>query len=74
MSTNENKSNLSVDGAVEYATSQSSSLNLSFENAARYNRELGHTFRRTVEDVAALGRGLRIMEIGSFTGVVSVAL
>jgi SAM-dependent methyltransferase len=38
------------------------------------NRELGHAFRRRVEDVAARGRGLRIMEIGSFTGVVSVAL
>jgi 2-polyprenyl-3-methyl-5-hydroxy-6-metoxy-1,4-benzoquinol methylase len=74
VNTSENKSNPSVDSAVDYAISQSSSLNLSFEKAAWYNYELGHTFRRTVEDVAGLGSGLRILEVGSFTGVVSVAL
>lgn len=49
-------------------------LSLAFENAADYNRRFRHTFERTVGEVAGIGDGLRVLEIGSFTGVVSMTL
>ncbi len=64
----------SVKTAVSQAIADSSGLALSFENPARYNEALAHTFERTVRDIAKLGNKLRILEVGSFTGVVSLAL
>jgi len=63
-----------LSGVFERTYEQSSELALQFENAATYNPRFRHTFERTIRDVNALGRGLRILEIGSFTGVVSVTL
>jgi len=49
-------------------------LALKFENAAAYNARFRYSFERTVSEVAGFGDGLKILEIGSFTGVVSVTL
>ena len=52
----------------------SSSKNMSFEDSKRYNKDLEYTFLRTCNDVSKIGSGLVILDVGSFTGVVSVAL
>ncbi len=67
-----------IGEALQEALDASANAGISFENASRYNGALRHTFERTVthiEDLARRSRGtLHILEIGSFTGVVSVAL
>ena len=60
--------------AFELAYKKCCGLNLIFENAERYNNALRYTFQRTFDDICRLGNRLSILEIGSFTGVVSVAL
>jgi SAM-dependent methyltransferase len=49
-------------------------LPLQFEDASSYNAKFRFTFERTVQEVNSLGRSLRILEIGAFTGVVAVTL
>lgn len=67
-----------IGEVLQEAFDASANAGIGFENAAAYNEELRHTFERTVtgiENLAGRNRGaLRILEIGSFTGVVSVAL
>lgn len=63
-----------VDVALAKALAASATAGILFENANSYNSELKFTFRRTLEGIHRLGSGLRILEIGSFTGVVAVAL
>jgi SAM-dependent methyltransferase len=58
----------------EYSFLDSSALDLKFENAARYNSELKYTFFRTISDINEIKGKFRILEVGSFTGVVSIAL
>lgn len=53
---------------------ESSALKISFEDAARYNRNFKLTHERTVRDIDALVSGARILELGAFTGVVAVTL
>lgn len=53
---------------------ESSGLDLSFESAGNYNSEFKHTLLRACTDIAALGGGLRVLEVGVFTGVVSATL
>ncbi len=64
----------SITSALQSAYDDSSAALIQFENSARYNQELRYTFERTVSEVSRLGSELRILEIGAFTGVVSVAL
>lgn len=59
---------------VHAAVRDSNRSGIRFENAEEYNRVLQPTFERTVTDTAALGSNLRVLEVGSFTGVVSLAL
>ncbi len=56
------------------AIAKSSQRKMSFEDSRRYNKDLEHTFLRTFNDVCKIGSGLSILDVGSFTGVVSVAL
>ena len=56
------------------AIAKSSQSKMSFEDSRRYNKDLEHTFLRTFNDVSKIGSGLNILDVGSFTGVVSVAL
>ncbi|HVJ67510.1 MAG TPA: class I SAM-dependent methyltransferase [Caulifigura sp.] len=70
-----------VTRVVDGALTLSSQLDVSFANFAEYNETLKTTFYRTVSDVERYARRLksdrsavRILEIGAFTGVVSVAL
>jgi SAM-dependent methyltransferase len=49
-------------------------LELTFENSKNYNNSLQYTFYRTFQDICEIGTGLAVLEVGSFTGVVSVAL
>lgn len=63
-----------INETLSSALAASAAAGIRFENAASYNRELEFTFRRTLENVHCLGGTLRILEIGSFTGVVSIAL
>ena len=58
----------------ESAFLDSSALDLKFESASRYNSALKYTFLRTVSDIVKINGNLRILEVGSFTGVVSIAL
>lgn len=53
---------------------ESSLLDLSFENAERYNQIFKHTLLRACIDVSKLGVGVRVLEVGAFTGVVSTTL
>lgn len=63
-----------LSSIFERTYAQSSQLTLQFENASTYNPRFRHTFERTIRDVVAMGPGLRVLEVGSFTGVVSVTL
>jgi SAM-dependent methyltransferase len=58
----------------EVAFKKCCELDLKFENAEKYNNALKYTFQRTFNDISQSGKELKILEIGSFTGVVSVAL
>jgi SAM-dependent methyltransferase len=60
---------------LEEALALSNQTEISFENSARYNNSLKATFYRTVQDVDAIGSAAQdILEVGAFTGCVSVAL
>lgn len=63
-----------VTATFEEVSRVTSGLALGFENARNYNAEFGFTHLRTCLDVARLGRGLRVLEVGVFTGVVSATL
>lgn len=71
------KDNLSAqcDAAVKTAMSLSAKSKRKFDDAESYNDTLQYTFSRTVYDVAKhVPQQGRILEIGAFTGVVSIAL
>jgi 2-polyprenyl-3-methyl-5-hydroxy-6-metoxy-1,4-benzoquinol methylase len=53
---------------------ESSAVRTSFADLELYNNILGHTFHRTVKDVAAISGVVDVLEIGFFTGVVSLTL
>jgi SAM-dependent methyltransferase len=61
-------------GAFESAFTDSCGLDLKFENAPHYNSAFEYALCRTVCDVEALGKNLRVLDVGAFTGVISVAL
>lgn len=63
-----------VSQTYERAFRDSSELELSFECARNYNREFEFTLHRTCREIAELGEGLRVLEVGAFTGVVSSTL
>jgi SAM-dependent methyltransferase len=64
-----------VSQAVEEALALSNETAVTFENSARYNQSLKATFHRTVQDVDAIASEAQdILEVGTFTGCVSVAL
>lgn len=67
-------SQYSLKKIVKDAIGDSGMAEIKFENAGRYNHELEHTFERTVRDVSLIGDRLRILEVGTFTGVVSISL
>ncbi|EMI52261.1 class I SAM-dependent methyltransferase [Rhodopirellula sallentina] len=71
----ENSSSERCKHAVEQALQKSASSERGYEDAASYNETLKSTFHRTLHDVAAaVPPGARILEVGAFTGVVSIAL
>jgi SAM-dependent methyltransferase len=64
-----------VAAAVKSACASSNAAGVRFETAVDYNTALGDTFLNTVSHIESLGpQRLRILEIGAFTGVVSLAL
>ena len=64
-----------VREAVNESLDISANAKQSFENCSTYNAVLQKTFYRTVEDVTSrIHSGARVLEIGSFSGVVSLAL
>lgn len=65
-----------VEDVIQSTLQDSSALNLPFVNTGNYNESLQLTFRRTVSDIHELaqGRQLSVLEVGAFTGVVSVAM
>lgn len=69
-----NDENSDLLSVVRSSVRDSNRAGIRFENAEEYNRVLEPTFERTVTDTAALGSNFRILEVGSFTGVVSLAL
>jgi len=63
-----------IEAVCDKAIYDVSALEVGFEDLARYNRIIGHTHMRTVADVAATSGVETILEIGFFTGAVSLAL
>ena len=51
-----------------------SAYKLNFEDGDQYDSHMGLAYSRTVRDCDALGKNLKILEIGAFTGIVSAAL
>ena len=51
-----------------------SGSNLTILDGGEYDREMADTYSRTVYDVESLGKNLRILEFGCFTGIVSASL
>lgn len=63
--------------AWERAIQASNNSGIAYENAVIYNAAIEHTYLRTIGDVFHMPNRtatLKILEIGSFTGVVSIAL
>lgn len=63
-----------TDAVCEKAIADVSALDVGFEDLAEYNRIIGFTHKRTVADVAATSGVKAVLEIGFFTGAVSLAL
>lgn len=59
---------------LRYAIGKSRNMSPQFGDIRVYNEHMEYRYRLTLEDVTTLGSGLRVLEIGAFTGVVSVAL
>ena len=51
-----------------------SAYKLKFEDGDRYDSVMRLAYSRTVRDLEALGRHMKVLEIGAFTGIVSAAL
>ena len=63
-----------TDTVCDKAIADASALKVSFEDLAKYNRVIGFTHKRTVADVVSASGVKSILEIGFFTGAVSIAL
>jgi 2-polyprenyl-3-methyl-5-hydroxy-6-metoxy-1,4-benzoquinol methylase len=68
------KENPKIQNFFQSAFDESSELKIKFEDAKRYNSALKFTFIRTFSDICKIGQSIRILEVGSFTGVVSLAM
>ena len=62
------------NAVCDKAISDVSALDVGFEDLAEYNRVIGFTHKRTVADVITLSGVKSVLEIGFFTGAVSLAL
>lgn len=51
-----------------------SAYKLTFEDGDQYDSVMRLAYSRTVRDLEALGRHMKVLEIGAFTGIVSAAL
>lgn len=51
-----------------------SAYKLKFEDGDQYDSVMQLAYSRTVRDLEALGKNLKVLEIGAFTGIVSAAL
>ena len=51
-----------------------SAYKLKFEDGDQYDSVMRLAYSRTVRDLEALGKNLKVLEIGAFTGIVSAAL
>lgn len=51
-----------------------SAYKLKFEDGDQYDSVMRLAYSRTVRDLEALGKDLKVLEIGAFTGIVSAAL
>jgi|GEM_PF-5559704 2-polyprenyl-3-methyl-5-hydroxy-6-metoxy-1,4-benzoquinol methylase len=60
--------------AVVDVLARKSAYQLKFEDGNQYDSKMWLAYSRTVRDLEALGRNMKVLEIGAFTGIVSAAL
>lgn len=69
-----NENNQKIEKIFQSAFDKSCKLNIKFEDSQRYNETLKQTFLRTFKDICEVVQDITVLEVSSFTGVVSVAM
>ncbi|WP_158230962.1 class I SAM-dependent methyltransferase [Rhodopirellula bahusiensis] len=65
---------IEIANILEETIAESNDLSPSWGEIKEYNEHMRYRYRLTLDDITSVGKQLRVLEIGAFTGVVSVSL